>query len=133
VFNRLQHLPFLGLSGGVLFLLSACTSLPQARLQLNVSPHQFFSRSGGNSPQFELKPVNDQGGQFCTNGETAFGPISDKMIQKCQDWGGGNSCTQNQWTESLFINAYGSGRCPAGSRLNASTGYCIESLESSNE
>ncbi|MGB3534491.1 MAG: hypothetical protein WBA13_13370 [Microcoleaceae cyanobacterium] len=78
-------------------------------------------------PQFELKPVNDQGGQFCSNGEIAYGPVSRKMVEKCIDWGGGNSCTQQTWAESVYVNADGAERCPVGSRFNSFTGgVCIE-------
>ncbi|MGF1493402.1 MAG: hypothetical protein ACFBSC_13295 [Microcoleaceae cyanobacterium] len=77
-------------------------------------------------PKFELKPVNAQGGYFCSNGSTAFGPISQRMIQKCQGWGGGASCNQTHWSEAFFVKAYGSGGCPEGSRLNQFTGFCTE-------
>jgi hypothetical protein len=119
VFNRLQPLSFVGLSGAILLLISACTQLSQTDVKQNPSVVV-------NPPQFELKPINDQGGQVCTNGEKAFGPITQKMVQKCLDWGGGNSCTQTQWTESVYINAYGSERCPEGSRFNSYTGHCVE-------
>lgn len=118
MFNRLQYLSFTGLSGGILLLISACTPISsnQTQQQLTVV----------NPPEFKLKAINDQGGQVCTDGEKAFGPVTQKMVQKCQNWGGGNSCTQEQWTESLYINAYGSQRCPEGSRFNSYTQTCVE-------
>ncbi len=118
-----------GISGAVLLFLAACTNPNSIQSNLNSSAKESVPKPLVNPPQFKLKPINDQGGQFCSDGETAFGPVTRKMIQKCLDWGGGSSCTQNQWTESIFVNAYGSRRCPQGSRLNPYTEYCVEGGE----
>ncbi len=123
MFNQFQRLSFLSLSGGVMLFLCSCTHLSKVSLKPNSLTETDQTVT---IPQFELKSVNDQGGQLCSNGETAYGPVSRKMVEKCQDWGGGNSCTQDKWTESLYVNAYGAERCPEGSRFNSFTGYCVE-------
>ncbi|VXD13638.1 conserved exported hypothetical protein [Planktothrix serta PCC 8927] len=72
------------------------------------------------------KPVNSLGGYFYSNGENAFGPFTQRMVQKCQGLNGGSVCNTQQWPEALFLKAYGQGRCPDGSRLNQILGYCVE-------
>ncbi|MEB3885297.1 hypothetical protein [Lyngbya sp. CCY1209] len=76
--------------------------------------------------QFERKSVNDGGGYFCSDGRTALGPFTEKMVQKCLDWGGGSACRSDRWSEDLFLNAYGTGRCPDGARFNRIASYCVE-------
>lgn len=75
------------------------------------------------------KPVNSLGGYFYSNGENALGPFTQGMLQKCRDLNGGQVCNTQEWPESLFIKAYGEGRCPNGSRLNRILGYCVEGKE----
>ncbi len=118
ILNRFKFSIFLGL-----FLsLSACTPSSIVSLKASeISPNEKV-----NSPKFEAKQVNDKGGYYCSNGETAFGPITQRMIEKCVDWGGGSSCNKKQWSETLFLKAYGNQRCPDGSRFNSIIGYCVE-------
>ncbi|NJK39596.1 MAG: hypothetical protein HC835_10445 [Oscillatoriales cyanobacterium RM2_1_1] len=115
-----------GVLVGTSFLfLSACNALSRmAQPPVTTAGSMFNLRP--EPPTFKLKPVNDQGSYFCSNGTTAFGPISQRMIQKCKDWGGGTACDQPRWSEALLIKAHGKGRCPQGSRLNQFTGFCTE-------
>ncbi|MBD2485778.1 polysaccharide deacetylase family protein [Planktothrix sp. FACHB-1365] len=75
------------------------------------------------------KPVNGLGGYFYSNGENAFGPFTQRMVQKCQGLNGGSVCNTQQWPEALFLKAYGQERCPDGSRFNQILGYCVEGNE----
>ncbi|MEB3278491.1 MAG: hypothetical protein VKK42_06150 [Lyngbya sp.] len=115
---------------GLFLSLSACTTSSTLSPQPTETQRKTPDKILGNSPlfeaKFEAKQVNDKGGYYCSNGSTAFGPITQRMIQKCIDWGGGSSCQNNQWSETLFLKAYGNGRCPDGSRFNSITGYCVE-------
>ncbi|CAD5957898.1 hypothetical protein PCC9214_02983 [Planktothrix tepida] len=77
----------------------------------------------------EEKPVNGLGGYFYSNGENAFGPFTQRMVQKCQGLNGGSVCNTQQWPEALFLKAYGQKRCPDGSRFNQILGYCVDGNE----
>ncbi|MGL5083767.1 MAG: polysaccharide deacetylase family protein [Microcoleaceae cyanobacterium] len=123
--------PFKPLCCGVLLMnvligISACHTRLNLSTQSVPNPSTLVQNQPLTPPQFELKPISENGGYFCSNGETALGPISRRMVQKCRDWGGGSSCDTTEWSEALFLKAYGTERCPDGSRLNSLTGYCIE-------
>ncbi|NEP44434.1 MAG: hypothetical protein F6K35_36545, partial [Okeania sp. SIO2H7] len=80
-------------------------------------------------PEFaaiETKLVSDKGGYFYTNGQSAFGPFTEKMRSRCRELNGGTACDTNEWTKEMYLNTYGEGRCPAGSRLNGIIDYCID-------
>lgn len=74
----------------------------------------------------QKKLANDKGGYFYSNGQYAFGPFTEKMRSQCLEWGGGNSCATDKWTEAIYLNAYGDRRCPPGARFNRIIDYCIE-------
>lgn len=107
-------------------LLSGCGNLFTSSNSLNsISPQVSGSEAAQANP-FQKKAVNDQGGYFCSDGTTAWGPLTQRMIAKCRDWKGGNACNNSQWSEELFLKAYGDGQCPDGARFNSITGYCVE-------
>lgn len=111
---------------GLFLSLSACTTSSSVSLQEIETQPKVSKEVVADSPIFETKQVNDKGGYYCSDGKTAWGPVTQKMIEKCVDWGGGSSCNNNQWSETLFLKAYGNQRCPDGSRFNSITGYCVE-------
>ncbi|NEO53735.1 MAG: hypothetical protein F6K54_11970 [Okeania sp. SIO3B5] len=105
----------------ILILISACSNT--SNISDNPTP---TNNSKLETLKFEKKPINDKGGYFYTNGEYALGPFTPTMIKKCREWGGGGSCNSNQWSEKLFLQAYGNRRCPEGATLNKIIGYCVE-------
>lgn len=107
----------------ILILISACSNT--SNISDNPTPTN-NTISKLETLKFEKKPVNDKGGYFYTNGEYVLGPFTKTMIKKCRQWGGGGSCNSNQWSEKLFLQAYGNGRCPEGASLNKIIGYCVE-------
>ncbi|MDY7022147.1 MAG: hypothetical protein SWJ54_12435, partial [Cyanobacteriota bacterium] len=111
---------------GLLLFASACSPSSIDSSELTETEGSVTIKNVVSSPKFETKQVNDQGGYYCSDGETAFGPITQRMIEKCTDWGGGSSCNKTKWSETLFLKAYGNQRCPDGSRFNSVTGFCVE-------
>jgi len=111
---------------GLFLSLSACTTSSTVSPQQTETPTTNPDKIVEVIPTFEAKLVNEKGGYYCSDGQTAFGPVTQKMIKKCVDWGGGSACNNTYWSETLFLKAYGNGQCPDGSRLNSVTGYCVE-------
>ncbi|NES02460.1 MAG: hypothetical protein F6K22_06180 [Okeania sp. SIO2F4] len=107
----------------ILILISACSNT--SNISDNPTPTN-NTISKLETLKFEKKPINDKGGYFYTNGEYVLGPFTKTMIKKCREWGGGGSCNSNQWSEKLFLQAYGNRRCPEGSRFNKIISYCVE-------
>ncbi|MGK7918938.1 MAG: hypothetical protein AB4080_02865 [Trichodesmium sp.] len=106
-----------------MLLISACGNT------LNLSTNSTTTNSNASQSEtlkFEKKPINDQGGYYTKYGKYVIGPFTKTMVKKCQDWGGGGSCYSNQWSENLFLKAYGNERCPEGARLNKIIDYCVE-------
>ena len=77
---------------------------------------------------YELKPVNSAGGRLCSNGKDAWGPFSEKMIQRCiNDWNGGEQiCGTNRWSWTIAKDTFGKGVCPEGASFEEDLGYCVE-------
>lgn len=120
------------LSGfSLLFFLTSCHNVNNLSSNLSPVAPSIAPPTHPETPvTWELKTVNHPGGYFCSNGEMASGPITQNMINKCLQWGGGSACFNNQWSETLFRQAYGNNICPNGSHLNAITGYCMEGNDS---
>jgi murein DD-endopeptidase MepM/ murein hydrolase activator NlpD len=80
---------------------------------------------------YELQTINAAGGKLCINAQTndAWGPFTQKMVQKCESWGGSTACLTDRWNRDLAVSAYGSGACPEGAKLDVTTGYCVEGTD----
>ena len=105
-----------------LILLSACANT--SNISETSTPTQ--EQTPLETTKFQKQTVNDRGGYFYTDGENVLGPFTQTMIEKCLEWGGGAACKANQWSETLFLKAYGKGRCPEGSHFNKIINYCVE-------
>ncbi|WP_209328609.1 C39 family peptidase [Pseudoalteromonas sp. PA2MD11] len=79
---------------------------------------------------------------FCRIDNDVFGPFTKAMVDKCQQFGGGNACTSTyqypvqgntidvlRWSQSFATNIRGDGDCPIGAvRSTAYGGHCFEEL-----
>lgn len=75
---------------------------------------------------FTLESVGSAGGALCVNNEHAIGPFTQKMVDKCLGWGGGDACRSDRWAVRLAKSARGVGLCPDGASYDSLTTYCVE-------
>jgi hypothetical protein len=87
---------------------------------------------------------------FCADGTSAqsnaFGPFTQKMLQRCKDLGYGRACestfeisgqygdknyqvSQPRWSRAVAQSLRGDAACPIGSQVDRKIGYCVEERE----
>jgi hypothetical protein len=102
---------------------SRCASMPVSKLNPlvgNVTPGVTECSAG-----FSKMPVGVLGGTLCANATSVLGPFTQTMVSRCKATAG-NVCTEAPWNKSMAQSARGAGFCPAGSRFDAVSTYCIE-------
>lgn len=93
---------------------------------LNNKETKVIEKTKSQPAPIQRKLVNDKGGYFYSNGSYAFGPFTEKMRSQCLELGGGQACATDKWTEAMYLQTYGDGRCPSGARFNRIINYCLE-------
>ncbi len=75
---------------------------------------------------WQLESIGSDGGTYCSNGTSMYGPFSQSMIAACRSWGGGSACATNNWALEFARTLRGDGLCPRGASYDAETTYCVE-------
>lgn len=54
--------------------------------------------------------------RLCETATEALGPFPQAMVTKCREFGGGDSCLNQEWALDMARSTRGSASCPAGTR-----------------
>jgi len=66
------------------------------------------------------------GPHVCASSTEVVGPFPKAMIAACKRAGGGSACDGARWARGFALDLRGGGQCPAGTTLDAATGYCAD-------
>jgi|GEM_PF-1986362 len=70
--------------------------------------------------------VGDEGGVYCTDGVSMYGPFTAAMTRDCRRFGGGPACDTLNWNAEFALALRGEALCPRGAAYDPVTTYCAE-------
>ena len=68
-------------------------------------------------------------GTFCGTNEKVLGPFPRAMINRCRSLNLPEQCESSPWKMASVKATWGVGRCPLGTSLNTSLGYCADDAD----